>query len=150
MIEFEKDIDKYKSKVEEINKVFEDIWVEESVNDTTINSSMIDNFSYVRSKIKQKWLLRYKKLAQFKNRLDTILNRLYSDLYNYYKLDHDIAYKDSEIKKQIEGNENYTDLVEMINDMKDIIKFIEETINNVDAIQWDIKNIIEYKKISLY
>ena len=86
-------------------------------------------------------------LKELKFKVEVIKNKTYADLYNYYLLESDIKYSTREIDKIIKANDNYISVISREEKLNIMISQIEAYLTYIKNIHWDIKNMIEIKKM---
>jgi dGTP triphosphohydrolase len=73
--------------------------------------------------------------------------RLYGQLYKYYKEDYKVELDSKhEYETYIYADEKYCKLCVEVNKQEIIVKFLEETIDNIKKMSYNIKNWLEIKK----
>ena len=86
-------------------------------------------------------------LKELKFKVEVIKNKAYADLYNYYLLESDIKYSTREIDKIIKANDEYISIISREEKLNIMISQIEAYLTYIKNIHWDIKNMIEIKKM---
>jgi hypothetical protein len=79
--------------------------------------------------------------------LKTNQDHLYGQLYKHYKENYNVELESKhEYETYILGDEKYYNLTLELNKQEIIVKFLEETIDNIKKLSFNIKNWLEIKK----
>lgn len=92
-------------------------------------------------------LKKYKLALSDLNSLEISLSNKWAERYSYYKCDYDIQLTQQEIKSFIENDLETSQLRFQIKEKMSEIKVIEGHLKNIDSVRWDIKTLLEYKKL---
>jgi len=139
-------IDKYKQSLVTLKHKYSK-WDEELSEDITLKEHNLDKISIQKPLIVTKWSRRYLKVLSFYKKLLVERDIINKELLEHFLLDSDIVYKQSEIKIAIKGHKRYIEIENIIIETEEILKFLEQIIDEVKNLHWDIKNFIEYKKL---
>jgi len=80
--------------------------------------------------------------------LENDLNIKYKELYMYYKVDFDIKLEKNELKMFIISDLEYINIQKNIQQYKILIEYIERTLKELESMNWNLKNAIEYSKLT--
>lgn len=136
-------------KTDKIFKEAENAWKNEFVKDALITEDEQKLLQAIEEKPKMlvKWEGRMIELKKIKGFLKPEADKLYAKLYVDILKNSEINFSQREIEKQIKANEEYIKILRAIEKCDIIISEIESFISYLRTIHWDIKNMIEIKKL---
>lgn len=77
------------------------------------------------------------------------LDELYGQKFRYYRIDDNVQWNTTkEIESQIYADKDYAAKNRQLAEQKYYLNYIEETLSNLKAMNFTIKNYIDYKKIT--
>jgi len=136
-----------KKRIEEAFEESKEKWDKEfeslSISDSEEKlMELIEN----KAKILLSWERKLSELGILKFHAESYLNKEYAKLYNKYLLG-EIKYSAREIDKMIKGDNQYIEKAALAEKAEIMIKKLENFIGFIKNIHWDIKNMIEIKKM---
>lgn len=79
-------------------------------------------------------------------KLDLNKIKIHAEKYKYYKEEYSRELNKTEIEIYINNEEIYQDILSTLSKQSIIVKYLEETLTNIKAISFNIKNYIDIKK----
>jgi len=136
-------------QVNEIFKQAEKEWPEEFEKDALISDDEEKLLQMIEEKPKMliKWESRIVKIKKIRGFLKTEADKLYASLYVDILKNSEINFSQREIEKQIKARPEYVEIIKAIEKCDIVINEIESFLNHIKNIHWDIKNMIEIKKL---
>ena len=136
-----------KEKIEKVFQESEKEWDKE-FDSLSISDSEEDLISLIENKarILLIWEKRLVNIRKLKFLAESYMNKEYAKLYNDYLLG-EIKYSTREIDKMIKGNERYIEKAMLVEKTEIMIKKLENFVSFIKNIHWDIKNMIDIKKL---
>jgi hypothetical protein len=136
-----------KKRIEEAFEESKEKWDKEfeslSISDSEEKlMELIEN----KAKILLSWERKLSELRILKFHAESYLNKEYAKLYNKYLLG-EIKYSAREIDKMIKGDNQYIEKAALAEKAEIMIKKLENFIGFIKNIHWDIKNMIDIKKL---
>ena len=127
------DFETLKSQIREDIKLTERNVLQKSIDFASIYQKYLEIFTTELSKLKS---------------LQITLDKNYGELLHHYKFTYEFKLNSaSEIEAHVKSDQKYITNLELYNTQENLVKFLEKTLSNISAMQYSIKNIIEYKKL---
>lgn len=92
-------------------------------------------------------LKKYKTALYELNKFEADLSERYAERYSYYKCDYDFQLTNAEIKAFIENDIETKELRLKIKNTQADINVLEKHLKNIEQTRWDIKTLIDFKKL---
>jgi len=137
------------AKTDRLFKEAETAWKEEFVEDALITEDEQKLLRAIEEKPKMlvKWEGRMIEVKKLKGFLKPEADKLYAKLYVDMLKNSEINFTQRELEKQIKANEEYIKILRAIEKCDIIISEIESFLNHLRTLHWDVKNMIEIKKL---
>ena len=137
------------AKTDKIFKEAESVWKDEFIEDALITEDEQKLLQAIeeKPKILVKWEGRIIEVKKIKGFLKPEADKMYAKLYVDILKNSEINFSQREIEKQIKANEEYIKILRAIEKCDIVISEIESFLNHLRALHWDVKNMIEIKKL---
>lgn len=122
----------------------------EKLLNVTIDENNLDETIKKLNKLFLVVLKKYKEKLYEHNALEIELNSKFAERYSYYKCDYEFKLTNQEIKMFIDNDVETKELRLQIKNVEADINVLEKHLKNIEQTRWDIKNLLDYKKLSSF
>jgi predicted DNA binding protein len=130
--------------------VLPDEFLEEVVKDTQINDLQLREQCRTVVNKTQRYIEELYKQKRKLRQVEAYAKRVKGELYQYYKTDYEIKLTtSSDIMIFVERDKKYQTAMKHLNDLNDIVEFLDRTIKNMTNKTWVLQKMVELEKINL-
>lgn len=133
------------TRIEKVYKKFADI-KKEAENDCSFNKLTMEN-AFSNSSLISKWITKKMEWTRVLRDLDLKRKKAYRDRYEFYQTDYPLKLSTKEeMNLFIETDEAYVESHNLCMTIKEVIGYIDSTIDALKTRGFEIKNFIEWEK----
>lgn len=129
----------------EVTMTFDEL-KEEVQQDLYIDENHLDQKSLEIPKIYGKYLEYFKTYSKAYTRKKHELDSKYNELYEYYATQYSVKLKGNEIHIYVKAHQDYQKIDKQLNEIKNIIEYLDGVLKQINQISFHIRNSIEYRK----
>lgn len=131
---------------EKMNEKFKELRVEAK---TDVKIDRVNPFIDFNSEISMKWIQKRIEWQKLLRIYENERKQKFRSLYEYYKTDFNLKLNTKEeISVFIESDTNYVLILQVNNLCKDIISFVDSTIEVIKSRGWEIKEYLAFQRFS--
>ena len=137
-------IKKKKELKKKLFKLYEK-YSQEIKQQSQLDKSNLEN-SFNLAELISDWIQKKLQLIRLKTELEKERNRIFKDLYEYYKMDYEIELKRGEINDLIKSDKEIIEIDELLSLTKEVMNLIDTSIEILKLKHWERRDYLEYLK----